>query len=105
MYLTAAQQAVAERHPQIASIFFIALAAVSSVAAEGCYKGGQAESCDDAAYLFYKEVLTINGGQVSVMTSPLSYCRKTDMESSSVTVSGANAAMTPREDINVICGY
>ncbi|PBK90955.1 hypothetical protein ARMGADRAFT_1032050 [Armillaria gallica] len=74
MYLTAVQQAVAERHPQVASIFFIALAAVSSVAAEGCYKGGQAGSCDDAAYLFCKEMLTINGGQ-------------TDTESNSVTKS------------------
>ncbi|KAK0421882.1 hypothetical protein EV421DRAFT_1914916 [Armillaria borealis] len=83
----------------IASLVIIALAAISSVAAEGCFSGGQPGSCDDAAYLFCKEMLTINGGQVSTITSPLSYCRNTDTESSSVAASDANAAMTPRGDI------
>ncbi len=41
-------------------------------------------------------MITINGGQVSVITSPFCYRQNTDAESSSVAASDANAAMTPR---------
>ncbi len=98
MYLIAAQQAVTERHHQIASFF----SSLSPPFLPSLRRAATKVAKPEVAMT--KEMLTINGGQVSVMTSPLSYCRKTDMESSSVTVSGANAAMTPREDINVICG-
>ncbi|PBK90954.1 hypothetical protein ARMGADRAFT_1082198 [Armillaria gallica] len=49
----------------IASLVIIALAAISSVAAEGCFSGGQPGSCDDAAYTFCKDMLKINGGKAS----------------------------------------
>ncbi|KAK0444608.1 uncharacterized protein EV420DRAFT_993705 [Desarmillaria tabescens] len=48
----------------ITSKFFITLTIISSVAAEGCFTGGQPGSCDEAAYTFCKEMLTINGGQL-----------------------------------------
>ncbi|PBK90953.1 hypothetical protein ARMGADRAFT_1082197 [Armillaria gallica] len=48
----------------IASLVIIALATISSVAAEGCFSSGQPGSCDDEAYLFCKEMITIDGGQL-----------------------------------------
>ncbi|KAK0444594.1 uncharacterized protein EV420DRAFT_1648698 [Desarmillaria tabescens] len=50
----------------IFSLVFMALAAISSVAAEGCFSGGQPGTCDDAAYTFCHAMLGINGGKASL---------------------------------------